>query len=182
MIDLSWNWIPSHCEWIRSKRSIEDKCCSKSIFECGRPVPRYRPRREDRARSFCDPENILLSVVAADSVGTAVGSRCCHRNDRKTKREPRTRLGVNLIFYSAARSWCAFYLHVRAGPSNVWVSSDRGTAPLRVWNRRHAMEKSDRPSSRSPPRSALHHPLLSRSPFSRIGRIHLESRTSRPGP
>lgn len=139
--------------------------------------------REDRAGSFCaDPEDILLSVVAADSVGTAVGSRCCHRNDRKTKREPRTRLGVNLIFYSAARSWCAFYLHVRAGPSDVWVSSDRGTAPLRVWNRRHAMEKSDRPSSHSPPRPALHHPLLSRSPFSRIGRIHLESRTSRPGP
>lgn len=56
--------------------------------------------------AFADPEDILLSAVAAESVGTAVGSRCCHRNDRKTKREPRTRLGVNLIFYSTARSWC----------------------------------------------------------------------------
>lgn len=36
-----------------------------------------------------------------------VGSRCWQRNDRKTKGEPRTRLGVNLIFYSAGRSWCA---------------------------------------------------------------------------
>lgn len=118
-IDLSWNWISSRLEWIRSSRSIEDKCCSKSsILECGRP----RSRRGDRAGSFCaDPEDILLSAVAAESVGTAVGGCCCHRNDRKTKREPRTRLGVNLIFYSAAAivvcaSTSTFELGPRPGP------------------------------------------------------------------
>lgn len=80
-----------------------------------------RQTRGSCAGSFCaDPEVILLSAVAADSAGTAVGSRCWQRNDRKTKREPRTRLGVNLIFYSAARSWCAststFELGPRPGP------------------------------------------------------------------
>lgn len=34
--------------------------------------------------------------------------RCRQKERQKNrKREPRTRLGVNLIFYSAARSWCA---------------------------------------------------------------------------
>lgn len=118
MIDPSWNWIPSHLEWIRSKRSVSRTGAAQSrSSECGRPVPRYQPWREVHAGSFCaDSEVILLSAVAAASVGIAVGSRCWRRNDRKTKREPRTRLGVNLIFYSAARSWCASTSTLELGP------------------------------------------------------------------
>lgn len=74
--------------------------------ETGPAVDRAKCARAGAFAHF-EPEVTLLSAATVEGGETAFGSRCRRRNDRKTEREPRTRLGVNLIFYSAARSWCA---------------------------------------------------------------------------
>jgi len=120
------NWIPPHLERTRSKRGTPRVGLSKvpaarSRFPKGKASSEGTGpavhRRDARPGSFrADPEVTLLSATATEGGGIAFGGRCRRRDDRKTEREPRTRLGVNLIFYSAARSWCASSL-LRAGDS-----------------------------------------------------------------
>lgn len=126
MIDLSWNWIPSHLEWIRSNRSIEDKCCSKSIFECGRPVPRYRPRRVDHAGSFCaDPgEHFIKRSSSGECRNRGRQPVLPQKRQKNQKRAAnKTRCESHLLF-SRPIVVCV-YLYVRAGPSRPGPRSAR---------------------------------------------------------
>lgn len=113
------NRIPPDLTWTRSKKGVTEYR-GRTLLEVNH---RARPeedrsrgieetRGSRRAESFCaDHEVTLLSAtaMAAEGGGSAVGSVAGRKNDRKSERErePRTRLGVNLIFYSATRSWCA---------------------------------------------------------------------------
>lgn len=120
MIDLSWNWISSRLEWIRSSRSVEDKCCSKSsILECGRPVP--RPTSAE-TRGLCRE---LLRRSRRHFIKRSSGGVCRNRGrqpllpQKRQKNQKRaankTRCESHLLF-SRPIVVCV-YLHVRAGTS-----------------------------------------------------------------
>jgi len=75
--------------------TIEERHRRQALLEVGPETRETGPAvsaetRRPCAGSFCtDPEVILLSAVAAESVGIAVGSRCCGRETTEKPKESR---------------------------------------------------------------------------------------------